>query len=339
MYSRLYSESDLNNPALKHCPDRHHNENLKGLRSCCVNICGVPTSYRIILDNRACDTSLSSEYHVNLNTIHLVTIIPSSTEDDTKLLSLFFYTSPDAVTVINYGRDQSGDPTLYLLKRPISHIGQNKFCTFSPDVEEEWQSLVSDIDDNVLGTAGITLNKTHFNVPIRFTPLPNAFNNPFNRSVPDFITISKQDGTHMLSGLLKTRHCGELSRLVGELQLSYICFAYLGQAYAIEHWYNVIETVCNAYEAKALFPELVTDFATVLEKQLSVALKNALEILLTRKVKACLARFVATNWHLPQVLLLTKTIACITGCYTPSSKSNNSGDVSDESYGTDVDNS
>lgn len=338
MYSRVYSESDLDNVVLKHRASYIRTEGRMESNLSCVKIIGIPTNFCVTLDNRACDTCIFSEYKVSLDTIHLITVMPpSSSEDDMQILSMFFYASPKSVTVINYNCEQSGAPALVLQTRSPSAVEENNSYGLNRSVGEEWQTLTSDIDSHVLGTAGVTLDNIHLNFPIRFAPLPIASQKSTNRSVPDLVNMTKIDGTRMLSGLLKTRHRGERSRLVGELQLAYLCFAYLGQVRAVEHWYNVIEAVCNAYEAKALFPELVTEFATVLEKQFTVAHKNALDILLTSKVKECLARFVASNWHLPQVVFLTKTIARAMGCYTPPSTSDNSGHVSDDSRGTDDD--
>lgn len=338
MYSRVYSEFDLDNVALKHRASHIRTDRRKEPNTSYVKIIGIPTNFCVLLDNRACDTCLFSEYKVSLNTIHLITVMPpSSSEDDTQIQSMFFYASSNSMTVINYDYEQSGAPALALHTRPPSAVEQNNPYELNRSVEEEWQTLTSDIDSHVLGTAGIILGNVHLNFPIRFAPLRNACQKSTNRPIPDLVNRTKIDGTHMLRGLLKTRHSGERSRLIGELQLAYLCFAYLGQVRAIEHWCSVIEAVCNAYEAKALFPELVTEFAIVLEKQFTVAHKNALDMLLTCKVKECLARFVASNWHLPQVVLLTKTIARVMGCYTPLSSSDNSGDVSDDSCETNGD--
>ena len=93
-------------------------------------------------------------------------------------------------------------------------------------------------------------------------------------SDPQKTTAMAQDASRMLDAVLRVDYEGNEELFLGELQLAFVLFMYIGAYEALEQWKRMLHLVCNCSLLQSSRPGLFVNVVAVLMRQLEFAPKD-----------------------------------------------------------------
>lgn len=87
-------------------------------------------------------------------------------------------------------------------------------------------------------------------------------------------TAMAQDSSMLLEALLKVEYEGNEELFLGEIQLAFVLFMYIGSYEALEQWKRMLDLACNCGMLQATRPTMFAKFVDLLIKQLEFAPKD-----------------------------------------------------------------
>lgn len=269
-----------------------------------------PPQDSLTIDCRSFTNPISVIRSLTPSCLHLL-VLP--TASPAAPIAIFFRTKPNKGTAIHF---QQIDLRLSICDPNANEappVGARGVIALSGAAETEWVTLVDHIDEKVLAAVGIPLGSTiaaaeNSNlvecVP-RFMPLPRL--RPSNATRAE-LTAYHIDRTAYIKALVGQRYYGDMNRMLGEMQLAFVCFMYLGCLHAAEHWTLLLRELCNAGSLSSVFPGAVDSLAKILNSQFSAMDIETVRFALKDELRKCLACFVSAGWQRKPVQQLTKTL-------------------------------
>lgn len=221
-----------------------------------------PPHASVIVDGREYSQGLLHVRGLSPRTMHLVSL---SLRAPGSHATIFVPPVAGRQAVVRYN---DADCTLVSLQRPmpvkLPGIGTRGVAVQTGPARKDWDALAGHICKVALAHA--LMKPGQGTVTPVFEPWPPAQPPP----TPDERTRFGMDKTPFVLGLVAKRCNGRFNALLGELQIAFLSFLYLGIADAETHWVKGIIILCSCIAIFEDAPEARDAFATALAAQLGL---------------------------------------------------------------------
>lgn len=332
MYSKTFSTQDLTATDLiwqKTNKETTSKTAPKGITTP-LSLQGMPKDALVTVNARTFPSDTTTIDNVRPGDLQLFTLRTTDSNADKPPLAMFLRPVTDTKQTVRYDaethtltvsvEEQSVEEHQ---EADVDHSNGSNVASFTGPAEDQWRNLSCCIDDYILATAGLETAKVVVPKDVRQTPAPDALSTGF---VPLAVPALSQEGSsnnlqalqadpaNELRTLIKCRSTGEWTRLIGEVQLSYLCFSYLGCLEGLYHWKRLLSCIPQA-DGLPEYEGLVPRLAQVLVMQFEMMDEEGIHMTIAKNdLKNSLTRFIAAGWRLPEVQQLARTINGVLYC-------------------------
>ncbi|PXF47569.1 Protein AAR2-like [Gracilariopsis chorda] len=201
----------------------------------------------------------------------------------------------------------------------LLQVGERGVAALSLPAEEQWERLTSYITEESLRAAGLSLDTavvgsdyaTESDQSPQFASLPRL--RPKKYMSPAEVTAFHIDRGAYVTALVKSRFGGHVDRLLGEMQLAFICFRMLGCLCSLEHWTKLLKEVCNSRELNSVYDNFYQKVAKLLKAQFSFTSDEDARIVFRDELRQTLACFASGGRNVSEVRDFTKVVNKLMG--------------------------
>ncbi|CAN8066313.1 unnamed protein product [Agarophyton chilense] len=291
--------------------DRELDSYLQARVSLCVN----PAQRDLCVDSRSFSGPLRIVHGIAVNQLHVLAVKSASPAASA---GVFFRILPNEALHLTVDRD-SESVQLHITDRICSPLGTRGVTALSLLAENQWEAITSYITEQSLRAAGLSFGTTVYgsenasenDCSPQFVSLPRLMPSEF-MSVTE-ITNFHIDRSAYMAALAKSRYGSDLNRLLGELQLAFVCFHIFGCLRSLEHWTCLLREICNSANLNAVFAGFYEKAAIALEAQFRFFEEEEIRTAVFNELRQAFACFVCAGRNIKEVQKFAKTMNQVMG--------------------------
>lgn len=222
--------------------------------------------------------------------------------------------------VITFSANDDALRILEKVTKPMhSQIGERGVAALSIPAEKQWKLLTSYITEESLLAAGLSSgisvvgseNGTKSDKSPQFVSLPRL--RPTKYMSPAEVTAFHIDRGAYITALVKSRFGGDVDRLFGEMQLSFICFRMLGCLNSLEHWTKLLKEVCHSQKLNSVYEKFYQKAANLFKAQFTFISDEDAGTVFRDELRQTLACFASNGHDIFEVRDFTETVNQLMG--------------------------
>ncbi len=225
-----------------------------------ITLLNFPPTSQVTCDNRQYTQAVHHIAGLASNNLHLVTC---SLAAPGSVAAIFIPAMSSGRAIVRF--QDSNLSLSYIRDEPIPiKLGDRGVAIHSVYARREWNNLSDKIGAKILVDAQLPVGSSGIS-PI-FEKWPRS--RPPAGATSAEITKFGMDASQRVTNVMNTRHDSKFSTMLGEVQLAFIGFLYMGCEDALRHWAAIVKELCTCSDMFSTNPARLRDFIRLLEAEI-----------------------------------------------------------------------
>lgn len=227
-----------------------------------VSLADFPAGCKVSIDSRAYSQGVLNIKGLSRTTPHLITL---SLQAPGSRIALFLPSLDQGNATVCY--DDTTVKLSFALSAGFSaNVGERGVAVLPAPARDDWDALASHVCSLTLSAAEVPFGRCVDAPKFAKWPRPRP---PAGATVAE-ITKFGMDASERVRTVMRLRHGDSFDRLLGECQLAFLGFLFMGCVESLTHWVFIVKELCSCFDMFEVDSDCLSKFSHVLCTQLKL---------------------------------------------------------------------